>query len=38
MLDLAMLALVAVSFALAVAYARFCGRVLAPPVGKDVSS
>jgi hypothetical protein len=25
-------------FALAVAYARLCGRVLAPPAGKDVSS
>jgi hypothetical protein len=36
MLDLAMLALVAISFAFAAAYARFCSGLIAPGTGRDV--
>jgi len=36
MLDLAMLVLVAISFAFAAAYARFCSGLLAPGTGRDV--
>jgi hypothetical protein len=37
MLDLAMLALVVVCFALAKAYANLCDRLLAPPAGEDIA-
>ena len=36
MLDLIMLTLVAVGFALAAAYAHVCGRVLSPPADRDI--
>jgi len=37
MLDVAMVALILVCFALAWAYASFCDRLLALPASKDVS-
>jgi hypothetical protein len=36
MLDLIMVALIAVCFALVVAYARFCGRVLSARADRDI--
>jgi hypothetical protein len=36
MLDLILVALVAVAFVLAVGYARFCNRVLSPAADRDI--
>jgi hypothetical protein len=36
MLDLIMLALVAVCLTLAAAYAHVCGRLLSPPADRDI--
>jgi hypothetical protein len=38
MLDIAMVALVVVCFALAKAYASLCAGMLAPPAGEDIAS